>query len=330
MPGQKEEQKKVYPRQAMLIDATRCTGCRACAIACAEWYEWGPPGGFGYHYCEDFGPDTLVKITDHESMTVDGVKWMTAPLLCMHCSYAPCLAVCPVPGALERDPVSGNTIVLDESRCIHCLYCTYACAFNLLRPGTEGEGKYILSKCNRCVERTRIGSPEVPACVASCPTGALVFGKAIEEIIAEKERRLAAVKKTGKRDRISYGEGYLGGLGVIYIFDSDDSRDYFLTGWPRYTRAVWTWQSVLKPAALIAGIVALVIMLFHRMLIGPLGVKIVEAAEEKELTDEELERMIKMKRQEGKMKAMGAEKRLMRKIKKKGKRPFGPKGQSKH
>ncbi|MCX7702926.1 MAG: hypothetical protein N2234_02325 [Planctomycetota bacterium] len=94
---------------------------------------------------------------------------------------------------------------------------------------------------------------------------------------------------------------------------------------PRYPRVAWTWQSLLKPAALIAGIGALIIMLLHRMFIGPLGVKIVEEEEERELSEEELERMIKLKRQEGKMKAMGAEKRLMRKLKKGAKRPLGKK-----
>ena len=307
------------PKSILLVDATRCTGCRSCVVACAGWNEWEPPGGFGYHYFDGWGPDVLVKMTDHEATTVDGVRWMTAPIMCMHCFYAPCLAVCPVPGAIERDPRSGYTIVLNESRCIECLYCTYVCAFNLLVPAEEG--RYSVSKCNRCIERVR--NRELPACVAACPTGALIFGKA-SDVKKEMRSRLAAVRSTGKRERIDYGEGYLGGLGVRYIFDSSDSRNYFLVSRPFYTRAAWTWQSTLKPLALIAGGVALAFMLLHRAVIGPLGVKIVEEEEEREPTPEEIERMIEMKRRAGQMKALGAEKRLMRKIKKRKRKPGRP------
>lgn len=308
------------PRSVLLVDATRCTGCRACVVACAQWYEWEPSGGFGYHYFEGWGPNVLIKMTDHEATTVDGVSWMLAPVFCMHCFYAPCLAVCPVPGAIERDPRSGYTIVLNESRCIDCLYCTYVCAFNLLVPADNGEGRYLVSKCNRCIERVR--NRELPACVTACPTGALLFGE-VKEVTKEMSSRLAAVRRTGKGERIDYGKGYLGGLGIRYIFDSGDSRDYFLVGQPFYTRAAWTWQSILKTLALVAGGAAFAFMILHRAVIGPLGVKIVEEEEELEPTPEEIERMIQMKRREGQMKALGAEKRLMRRIKKR-KRPGRP------
>ena len=117
----------------------------------------------------------------------------TVPLQCRDCDDAPCIKVCPT-GATSR--VSGaEPVLVDESKCIGCAYCVEACPFGVIlvvprdTPGASGGGKAVI-KCDLCVDRQAEGLE--PACVASCPVGALAF----EEVDrgAQKARARAAAR----------------------------------------------------------------------------------------------------------------------------------------
>jgi anaerobic dimethyl sulfoxide reductase subunit B (iron-sulfur subunit) len=89
---------------------------------------------------------------------------------CNHCTDASCMETCPVK-AFSRDESTG-AVLLDESRCIGCKYCTWNCRYEA--PAFNRK-KGTVEKCNMCIDLLAVDSH--PACVSSCPTGALKFNE---------------------------------------------------------------------------------------------------------------------------------------------------------
>lgn len=95
----------------------------------------------------------------------------SSPTLCMHCEdpLAPCAQVCPAQAIL----VSPDGVVhqADESRCIHCENCVYACPFGVPKLDKQKE---FMRKCNLCYDRTSMNKG--PMCATVCPTQAIFYG----------------------------------------------------------------------------------------------------------------------------------------------------------
>ena len=77
-----------------------------------------------------------------------------------------CIDVCPLT-CISRDEETGMVIV-DDADCIGCGACSDACPVSAPK---IVDGK--MRKCDGCNERIKAGM--IPACVRSCPTGALSF-----------------------------------------------------------------------------------------------------------------------------------------------------------
>jgi formate dehydrogenase iron-sulfur subunit len=300
-------------RKLLLVDTTKCTGCRACQLACKEWHnrEVETPEFAGtYESPLDLSYNTWIRVLMRE-VTVEGQpQWLFRPEFCRHCGDAACLNVCPVPECITRDNASGGSIVLDERLCIGCLYCVFSCPFSIPRYRPEGR---IVSKCNRCFDRSpahmkdavpRSYKSNVPYCVASCPTGALQFGTVDEMRLAADTRVKMLRTELGMQNANTYGLNFLRGTNVFYILNSPSDEDYDLPTFPRMPATVRTWQGLWKPLTFIMAGATILFWLLHYAIIGPVGVKVVEAKEdeEKELTEEEYDRMIRAKRRAGKMK----------------------------
>jgi anaerobic dimethyl sulfoxide reductase subunit B (iron-sulfur subunit) len=140
-----------------VLDLGRCVGCGACVLACrlknrlpagTRWRRVLPlnldrrPGGPTYHFS----------------------------LACHHCERPACLAACPSGAYRKR---ADGLVLLDGDRCIGCRYCEMACSFGA--PGFD-VSTGVMTKCDLC--RDRIDSGALPACVAACPTEALLYQKA--------------------------------------------------------------------------------------------------------------------------------------------------------
>ena len=164
-------------RLGMVIDLKRCMGCYGCQMSCKA--EHGtPPGVF-------FG-----RLLKREEGHYPLPRRILLPVLCNHCSDAPCVEVCPT----EASYYAENGIVdIDTDKCVGCRACMMACPYNTgyfhderrhyfreagPTPYEEARSERhpvgVVMKCNWCRERLAEGKD--PACVANCAAKARTFG----------------------------------------------------------------------------------------------------------------------------------------------------------
>ena len=146
------------------FDNTRCTGCRTCAIACADYRDL--PAGRRFRRVLDVEGGATEEPADG-TVTTTAFAYHVS-VACNHCNEPACARVCPT-GAMHRDDL--GRVRVDAHRCIGCGYCTIACPYHApaIDP-TTGQS----SKCDGCAERVAVGKR--PICVEACPLRALDFG----------------------------------------------------------------------------------------------------------------------------------------------------------
>lgn len=198
--------------KAMLVDTTRCVGCRGCQVACKSWNELraGPAAfsdtGSNPRYLD---ADNFTRVLFREASAGDGgVKWSFVKRQCMHCLEPACAAACPV-GALVK--TAEGPVVYQDSRCIGCRYCVVACPFQIPKYQWSSTVPYV-RKCTFCADRQAMGKK--PACVSTCPTGALTLGER-DQMLQEAHRRIEA-HPDRYHDEV-YGERTAGGTAVLYL-----------------------------------------------------------------------------------------------------------------
>ena len=125
-------------RMKFLCDADRCIECNACVTACKNEHEvpWG------------MNRRRVVTINDGKP----GER--SVSMACMHCTDAPCQAVCPV----DCFYTTADGVVLhSKDLCIGCGYCFYACPFGAPQYPKVGNfgSRGKMDKCTFCA-----GGPE--------------------------------------------------------------------------------------------------------------------------------------------------------------------------
>ncbi len=117
-------------------------------------------------------------------------------------------------------------------------------------------------KCDLCY--TRIKGGVTPACVLSCPTGALTFGE--KEAMIKKAH--ARVEELGGK-AILYGDQFVGSTHVMYILGEPAAAWDELPEHPKVPASVVLWKNLFKPFTLIGmGAVAGAAFL-HYLIKGP-------------------------------------------------------------
>ncbi len=203
---------KMNKRWGMAIDLDKCNGCGVCAKACMQENNM-PIFEDDSDMPKRVTFLDLMKVTnDRDPKAKYGdVKVVYIPKMCQQCEgndpknpRPPCVSVCP---AVATDVGDDGVVSQIWSRCFGCRYCQAACpyearVFNWWKPRYEGTFKESLNpdvsvasrgtmvKCTFCShiwkkERDKAvegGESDInavtytPACVASCPTGAMIFG----------------------------------------------------------------------------------------------------------------------------------------------------------
>ena len=131
--------------KTILVDVSRCTGCRGCQVACKQWNELPATDTVqtgSYQNPPDMNGDTYKIVRFREGRHENGKPyWNFFTDMCRHC-------------------VNDFDVLLD------------ACPYRIPR---KNEKTGAIVKCTMCIDRISAGG--IPACVQSCPTGAMRFGE---------------------------------------------------------------------------------------------------------------------------------------------------------
>ncbi|HWI62030.1 MAG TPA: 4Fe-4S dicluster domain-containing protein [Symbiobacteriaceae bacterium] len=197
--------------KGMLIDLSKCMGCRGCQVACKQWNDL--PGEQTTVGTEFTNPQnrTAYTWTIVEFMTAERNGKTVSSFTktqCMHCLEPACVSVC-IGGALHKTET--GAVVNDYDKCIGCRYCLLACPFGV--PKYEFDKSVPkMQKCTMCYDRIENGWQ--PACAATCPSNAIIFGER-DELLAIARKRIAS--GGDKYVNHIYGEHEAGGTNVLYI-----------------------------------------------------------------------------------------------------------------
>ena len=181
---------------ALLIDFTRCIGCKECVVACLVEHGLGDDA----EAVTGLSSRALTALTERDGVYVRQ--------LCRHCLTPSCVSVCPVE-AFTKTPE--GPVVYDASRCMGCRYCMQACPFGIPKYEWDKPVPAVV-KCDFCAARQAAGKPT--ACTEACPEEATVFGPR-DELLAEAHRRLA--EEPGRYYQHVYGESEAGGTAILFL-----------------------------------------------------------------------------------------------------------------
>lgn len=229
-----ERHKTAYPhRWAMVIDADRCTGCKACEVACAA--ENNLPV-VGEQEAAKGGEHRWIRIERYWEGEFPNVRVRYLPVMCQQCEQAPCEPVCPVYATYHgRDHLN----IQVYNRCIGTRYCANNCPYNAryfnwfehdwpeplerqLNPDVSVRSAGVMEKCTFCIQRIRrveetsrlegrdlLDGEMKPACAQVCPTDALVFGDLLDEeslvsTLSRDARRHRLLEDLGTQPKVVY------------------------------------------------------------------------------------------------------------------------------
>ncbi len=255
------------PEIAKLIDVSKCIGCKACQVACMEWNdvrdEIGTNEGVYDNPPDLSGASWTVMRYSEVELEPGRLEWLIRKDGCMHCADPGCLKACPAPGAIVQ--YSNGIVDFHEENCIGCGYCITGCPFNIPRLSKKDGKAY---KCTLCSDRVAVGME--PACIKSCPTGALVFGTK-EDMKHHADERIEDLKSRGFANAGLYDPPGVGGTHVMSVLHHADQPALYhdLPKDPAISPLVGLWKGVTKPLMSLGIGFTVLAGFFHYVAAGP-------------------------------------------------------------
>jgi formate dehydrogenase iron-sulfur subunit len=204
---------------SILVDTSTCTACRGCQIACKQWNQLPatPTKNWGsYQNPQDLSADTWKLVRFSDGTNGDGKpRWYFFADQCRHCLSPGCMA------AVEKEEIvqdenTGAVLFTPKTKDLDFKATVDGCPYNIPRQNPTTKA---LLKCTMCFDR--IANNQVPACVKSCPTGAMTFGER-PKILEACKKRVEDLKKVFPQAQALNPDD----VRVIYIV-RDDPRKYW-------------------------------------------------------------------------------------------------------
>lgn len=215
----------------VLVDTTRCIGCRSCEVACGEVNDL---------YVPDVANDEALEqerdTSERQWTVVNRYSTSKGPVFvkrqCLHCWQPACAAAC-LTKAMLKTPE--GPVIWRSDKCMGCRFCMVSCPFDAPKFEYHTWNPKI-QKCTLCFQRLQNG--QKPGCVAACPTDALMFGKKRDLM---EIARVRIYNHPDKYVHDIYGEHEVGGTGWLYLAAVPFEELGFPTNlgttpYPEYTR----------------------------------------------------------------------------------------------
>ena len=208
-----------YPdAMGVLVDLSRCVGCRSCEAACNKEQKLpAPEKPFNDFSVFDEMHHGQKRRTDETRYTIVNrydIPGREHPLFrkiqCNHCLEPACLTSCFV-NAYTKTPE--GAVIYDSTVCVGCRTCMVACPFYIPTFRYSSAFKPRIMKCVFCYD-TRLTKGLPPACVEACPQEALTFGRRTDLVAAGKQR---IRENPGTYVDHLYGEHEAGGTSWMYL-----------------------------------------------------------------------------------------------------------------
>jgi anaerobic dimethyl sulfoxide reductase subunit B (iron-sulfur subunit) len=153
---------------AFYFDASACTGCKACAVACKD--RSSLPVGVNWRRVYQYeGGGWNANPAYMGLPNANNVYVYSLSVSCMHCQDAKCVEICPA-GAMTKN--ADGIVVVDRDKCIGCRYCEWACPYGAPQ---FNETAGVMTKCDFCQDLLAQG--QNPVCVDACVMRAIEFGE---------------------------------------------------------------------------------------------------------------------------------------------------------
>lgn len=178
------------------FDQSRCTGCRACTVACKNWNDLPP------------GPLKFLRVYEYERGSFPDVRVHIQWVPCYHCERPACVESCPEQAILKESKY--GAVLIDSEKCSGCRVCYEACPYGSIAFASDNAGEKA-RKCTMCINRLEQGLK--PICVSACHTRALDFGplenlvkrygdlRDLEDLPSSKTTKPAAVFRPSRAKR---------------------------------------------------------------------------------------------------------------------------------
>ncbi len=209
--------------KSFMVDTSICSACRGCQVACKQWNKnkaevttlrnWG-----NYQNPPDLTPNTFKLVRFNELEEGNAVKWYFFPDQCRHCIDPPCKSVAEGLGskAIVQDDATGAVIFVKGVKVTKDQFSEIksACPYDIPR---WSEKSQVMAKCTMCFDRITNGLP--PACVKTCPSGAMQFGDR-DAILSMANKRLKELKVKYPKAQILDAEM----VRIIYLVVDDPAK----------------------------------------------------------------------------------------------------------
>lgn len=188
-------------RFGMVINLQKCVGCGACAFACKAENNTRTRGKGQSHNWADF----MMKTEGTFPKTMHSVM----PVLCNHCTDAPCVAACPATPKAMYKTLEGITMH-NDALCIGCQACQNACPYShaeLDSRSLNGETYSVISfnpRDGNSQPQWSDKSVMIPGCTVSGAETAKMAGAAIPAMNQFTAGDVDAIRKVGVVEKCTF------------------------------------------------------------------------------------------------------------------------------